>query len=1164
MVYCLLNAPVLSGPTDVCCSTADDASAVQQWCTTFITHKHVYGICRAASSPVCPQRPFGTVWASSSHEPGSPVIKFNTSLAPMWLLAQDTGRQVRAGNPLPGATHMGSCQVPAAAPAPTQETAAVPSIGAPLYQPPVDLAVLGSQLQRLGPSTPLRYTAHHYASSHQQQQHREYLLQQPLLSPPGKAGAAAPASGGNAHWAADAGTQTVPHWLAADAVRLGEPLLHWGSSCCSAAAHHQHRRSAGGCRSSMHWQEQDGVAQQQQHMHHSVRPGRPWTAADASTGAPTHAQYQYAAGMAARGQTSPQSAAGPAEGVPYTAFSRGLSGAFSDSRSRSCSSSPWRFARPGQLQPRAAAWCASEPWVPPGTAAAKATAMAAEAGCCCFCNCTSSGTGNMFHQPAAAVAPTSPAAALRSSFFDPGSCRGSAARSIIAGGQLQHTAASSNRRRAGSPVSRRQAAEAARARARQQLEVSAKYAAIGRAAAAETAAAQEAARKEQARVAAVTALQDETDSEHDVDVIITTSPHKKGNRHSNLRTSAEAVSAAAIAARAAALRNNNTSNPARVQYLPESVMASELGTGSTKRSSNHSTAFGSSPSRSSTSTHPKSQRELMNRQKQTAPVQGKHGKPAAALGLQRHSNSTAAGSSRGSATRQTAAASSKVAGMTKSSSKRQPSKPAADLWLGHAVTPASAACAAAGSDQQVCGTVPGEPAAAAGEGTTAARSSKQALLDRLLAEWSGADQLPSCSSKESWALPAGTEEEEQQQHAGTAHAGHQLHWFKPSCVSTQPGASTLGQKMATAWTPAAATPAGCGAFMPLLQQPEVELAAGSSIYSPQALSAEQMLHRAARLAAFIHSCSSSNGGVALAGAKQSLLFQQEMPQQDGRQQGWVAERLQDNNDNAGMIGSSSIVVCTGASESAAPPAATSPAVLAADASAAEQAIPTAASAALSAVSLSCQGSQQADLAVADDEHARLHSLLASSRSSIYSHRSSTVDLACIDEAFGCAGVPAVSDAEAPCFVDEEAAEAAACSCFLVADDGISRDAAAGSGMYDNNGHTLSEQHGLAAANQLQQQQQQQQLDLVPLQAAVQLAMQEPSTVELLPAEAATAAAELAAAVLLDNESSTASLAEFELEIAALLSHSGANVAGSSSAAGGSSSAIAATRYNSTL
>uniref|UniRef100_A0A383VWS8 Uncharacterized protein n=1 Tax=Tetradesmus obliquus TaxID=3088 RepID=A0A383VWS8_TETOB len=204
-----------------------------------MTSSNTWNTHRPESSPVCVKRPFGTVWTSSSHEPGSPVIKFNASLAPGMLLAQDIERQVRAGNPLPGSPHAGLFQVPAATAA-AQDAAGAPSRGAHLYQPPVDLVVLSSQLQRLGPSTPFRYTAHHSTSPQQQQQqqhqhqqyqqqlHREHLLQQqqPLLSPPGRAGAAALASGGNVRWASDSGTQTVPCRLAADAARLATLTLH--------------------------------------------------------------------------------------------------------------------------------------------------------------------------------------------------------------------------------------------------------------------------------------------------------------------------------------------------------------------------------------------------------------------------------------------------------------------------------------------------------------------------------------------------------------------------------------------------------------------------------------------------------------------------------------------------------------------------------------------------------------------------------------------------------------------------------------------------------------------------------------------------------------------------------------------------------------------------
>jgi hypothetical protein len=271
--------------------------------------------------------------------------------------------------------------------------------------------------------------------------------------------------------------------------------------------------------------------------------------------------------------------------------------------------------------------------------------------------------------------------------------------------------------------------------------VSAKYAAIGRAAAAETAAAQEAARREQqrqqqlrqeARRAAAAALQVETDSEHEVDVIIITSPKKGkgGNARSSLRSSAGAACAAAIAARAAALRNSTSSSPARVQYLPETAMAVKPSTGSSKSISTNFCASDNSSAKTGSNKLPKSLRDLINKQKQHAPAHDKHGKPAAALRLQ--NNCAAANSIKARASRQDADTYSRRDGPAKGSNKLQPGKPQAD-------TRTAAACAAAATDQQACSVVLSELAAAAGQGAAAARSTRQALLAKLLEEWSDAD-----------------------------------------------------------------------------------------------------------------------------------------------------------------------------------------------------------------------------------------------------------------------------------------------------------------------------------------------------------------------------------------------------------------------------------------
>jgi hypothetical protein len=49
--------------------------------------------------------------ASSSAQPGSPVIKFDTSLAPGWMLAQDMGETARANATLDAASTCLSCQL---------------------------------------------------------------------------------------------------------------------------------------------------------------------------------------------------------------------------------------------------------------------------------------------------------------------------------------------------------------------------------------------------------------------------------------------------------------------------------------------------------------------------------------------------------------------------------------------------------------------------------------------------------------------------------------------------------------------------------------------------------------------------------------------------------------------------------------------------------------------------------------------------------------------------------------------------------------------------------------------------------------------------------------------------------------------------------------------
>jgi hypothetical protein len=357
-------------------------------------------------------------------------------------------------------------------------------------------------------------------------------------------------------------------------------------------------------------------------------------------------------------------------------------------------------------------------------------------------------------------------------------------------------------------------------------------------------------------------------------------------------------------------------------------------------------------------------------------------------------------------------------------------------------------------------------------------------------------------------------------------AAQQQHWATASKAVAHLAASTQEQQTFSAWQPAAT--ATRDALAPLLQQPEVELAAGSSICSPTALTVEQIVSRAARLEALVKSCSSS-GGVAAASAKLSLLPQQEMPPLCSTQQGWTADTfmLGSSSSTAGATGDSSIAACAGGGEAA---------VAAADAGAKSSTghAAEAAAAAAPAVSLSCQSSLQADLAVAFDEDARLHSLLASSRSSIYSRRSSTAGTATALEMVGCAGAAAVVEGEAHCFVSEEGATAAAGGCTVGAGAGSPMTAAASNDMYKA-AEMVGEPQKAVSANQVQQQ-----LDQVLSDAAVQLMLQEASeTAPLQPAAAAVAAADLMSTVLLHEESITASLAAFEQEIAAMLSQSGA-------------------------
>jgi hypothetical protein len=388
-------------------------------------------------------------------------------------------------------------------------------------------------------------------------------------------------------------------------------------------------------------------------------------------------------------------------------------------------------------------------------------------------------------------------------------------------------------------------------------------------------------------------------------------------------------------------------------------------------------------------------------------------------------------------------------------------------------------------------------------------------------------QLPSCSFEESWSLPAGIDEQHQ---AETAPAAQQQHWAIASSAVAQLSASTPQQKKPTAWQPAAAAAATRDALAPLLQQPKVELAAGSTICSPTALTAEQFVSRAARLEALVKSCSGS-GVVVAASAQLSLLPQQEMLPVCSSQQGWTASScmLGSSSSTAGATGTGRIAACAGSGEDAAAGSVTDHASPAAEAAAA----------AVPAASLSCQSSLQADLAVAFDKDARLHSLLASSRSSIYSRRNSTAETAPTLGVADYAGAAAVDEAEPHCLMKDQRAAAAAGGCGVDAGDGSSLAAAAGRDMYKAAELTAGEQRA-ESANQPADQQQQ--LDLVLSDAAVQLMLQEApaaETASLQPAAAAAvAAADLLSGVLRDK-SSTASLAAFEQEIAAMLSQSGA-------------------------
>ncbi|WIA23205.1 hypothetical protein OEZ86_010095 [Tetradesmus obliquus] len=350
-----------------------------------------------------------------------------------------------------------------------------------------------------------------------------------------------------------------------------------------------------------------------------------------------------------------------------------------------------------------------------------------------------------------------------------------------------------------------------------------------------------------------------------------------------------------------------------------------------------------------------------------------------------------------------------------SSSRRQPGKAAAEVWVGHS------AAAAAGDEASHCSLL-AELAATAEQGAAASWGTRQALLAKLLHEWSEVDQWPSCNSEESWELPAHMGEEEQQAStAAVAATGPQQpfgQWAAPRSGSTQPASSLQkmnagsGKRRPEAAAAAAAAAAG-GALAPLSQQPEVELAAGSSISSPRALSAAQL----------------------------------------------------------------------------------------------------------------------ADLAVAFDEDARLRSLLASSSSSSSSiasdsWRNSTEQQACSNEPADVAQSQGVGQDEGPGFALDESAAATGGGNLLHTGDG---DWVAGLAGYEQ---------------QAPDEAPQQQPELPLSEAAVQLMLQEASPAQPAPFDPAADDAmfnmsELAAAVLLHEESSTARLAELEQEIAAMLIQSGA-------------------------
>jgi hypothetical protein len=166
-----------------------------------------------------------------------------------------------------------------------------------------------------------------------------------------------------------------------------------------------------------------------------------------------------------------------------------------------------------------------------------------------------------------------------------------------------------------------------------------------------------------------------------------------------------------------------------------------------------------------------------------------------------------------------------------------------------------------------------------------------------------------------------------------------------------------------------------------------------------------------------------------------------------------------------------------------------------------------------AVTLSCGSSLQTDLAIAFGEDARLHSLLASSRTSSTSSpkNSATLELA---------ELPAAAE-DVQCLVPAELDSSSAAV-------GVSQAM-----------HNVADLQG--GGQQDSDKAAQQQMEALLSEVDVRLNC-------MVLQDSSAAAADLAAAVLLNDESSTASLAAFEREVAAMLSQSGAAGSGSSARA----------------